>query len=74
LIKLGFIKENDCDNYYLENDKTLHLFYIEKYLEEDDYVSIQYFNIPLRQKLKIKYVHQLQNLFYSIRNYELSVS
>jgi hypothetical protein len=75
LIKLGFIKENYVNNFYLENDRTLYLIYLEKYLEgEDDYVSIEYLKIPLRQKIKIKYVHQLQNLFYSIRNYELSVS
>lgn len=70
LFKLGFTEYEDVTVgrwYNIPKNKNFKLLLI------DDYYTIEYLGIPLRQSNKIKYVHQLQNLYSVLTGEELKI-
>ena len=70
LLKCGFGKSDEHEMGY--NDNPHFGFYYDYHfkkfrLEVDDYISYAYVD------LNIKYLHQLQNLYYSLTNRELNI-
>lgn len=72
LLKCGFIFDKDNEDYNLNgitlDDRNTDKW--SKYINKDEF-GIWYLNSYLRD---IKYLHQLQNLFYSITDTELEIS
>jgi len=67
LLKFGFIYTDDVDN--LNRDYKLQEFEIQLHLDVNDFMCCN--TIP--NYVQIKYVHQLQNLYFALTNEELTI-
>jgi len=68
LLKFGFIYTDDVDN--LNRDYKLQEFEIQLHLDVNDFMCCN--TIP--NYVQIKYVHQLQNLYFALNNEELTLN
>ena len=68
LLKFGFVYTDDVEN--LNRDYKLQEFEIQLHLDVNDFICCN--TIP--NYVQIKYVHQLQNLYFDLTNEELTLN
>ncbi|MCT3917528.1 hypothetical protein HZQ04_15815 [Elizabethkingia anophelis] len=74
LLKLGFLKDSDRDSYYIDIEDGYNKFDL-MWFNSSIYLKSRYDmeNLHTQMIPHIKYVHQLQNLFFTLSGKELTI-
>lgn len=74
LVKLGFLKDNERDSFYIDIEDGFHRFDL-MWFNNGVFLKSRYNeeNLGVQKIPYVQYLHQLQNLYFALTNEELTI-